>query len=549
MLGMGKTVEAAPAAFEVTREVPVYDNRSGALVEVGRLLPGETFKIESDFGANWWKIRWANYYGYVAKSYTKPVNNVSYKNDAAALATVKDQLVFTGTTDVHDNKTQAPHLVPFAKILAGQKYPIYSVMGAWYGIELNGRLGFIHNSKVQVEKGTTTPTKPTTPTGTGKLSLVETTSYAPATDLRRGNKPMEMVNFYKGTQLQIVDAPDQYTDKYVKIRWGKTYLYMNKKHVKEINKSNENFKDDTRVSKQFIIPKGPTTNTIYASRNGKLNAFAKLDTNRRYPVLRTEGQWYIVSFGGREGYIHNTKVNKDRGVPVLMYHHVLPNKDLGYFRNKSTTVSAEQFSSEMNYLKTANFETVTLEDFRRYLRQEITLPAYAVVITFDDGLLSTKHYAYPVLKQHGFKAAQFLITQRNNDASLQQKFSPNLLQALNWQDTRDMSDIFTFEGHTNNLHNLINGKTSNVLTVSNAQLLEDLRKNINSLPQGSRAFAYPFGQFNNTTVQLVRQAGFDLAFTTREGYNSPFENPYMIKRVYSTQAVNLAQYKRMVSPF
>lgn len=242
-------------------------------------------------------------------------------------------------------------------------------------------------------------------------------------------------------------------------------------------------------------------------------------------------------------------MNKDRGVPVLMYHHVLPNKDLGYFRNKSTTVSAEQFSSEMNYLKTANFETVTLEDFRRYLRQEITLPAYAVVITFDDGLLSTKHYAYPVLKQHGFKAAQFLITQRNNDASLQQKFSPNLLQALNWQDTRDMSDIFTFEGHTNNLHNLINGKTSNVLTVSNAQLLEDLRKNINSLPQGSRAFAYPFGQFNNTTVQLVRQAGFDLAFTTREGYNSPFENPYMIKRVYSTQAVNLAQYKRMVSPF
>ena len=138
-----------------------------------------------------------------------------------------------------------------------------------------------------------------------------------------------------------------------------------------------------------------------------MQPFAILDTNRRYPILRKEGAWYVTVLGGREGYIHSSKVAIDRGVPVMMYHHVLKEHELGRFKNLSTTVTDVQFTKEMQYLKSKNYETITVDELWRFMRNEITLPAYSIVLTFDDGLLSTREYAYPVLKTMALKLHNF----------------------------------------------------------------------------------------------------------------------------------------------
>lgn len=534
------SAEAAKPIIEITDDVPVYDNRTGQLVEVGYLVKGETFTIVEDYGKNWWKIRWDDYYGFVAKNRTAVVNAVTYRN-ATKRAPVQQQLTALQDSKVMDNQTEPGVLRPFAIIKQGQKYASIRKMGNWYGVEMNGRLGFIHASNVEV----TTPAKPPVAKPTNKTGY--TTAYTEVVDFRR-DKPASVMYLYANTPIQYVDDPgDAHFNTHVKVKWGDAFVYVSRKAIKEQNVAPTRFTTRSPNGK-FIIPYNSQRNHIYTNESGKLVAYAHLNTNQRFPLIRTEGKWYVTVIAGREGYIHESHAALDRGVPVLMYHHVLPERDLGFFKHKSTTVTSDQFAAEMAYLKSQNYETVTLTDFRRYLKREITLPANALVLTFDDGLLSTREYAYPVLKKYNFKAAQFLITARNDSANPAQVFSPTVLQTLSWQDVNRMGDVFSFEGHTHNLHNII-GSTSQVLMVSNNQLATDLQNNITRLPKGPRAFAYPFGQFNATTVQLVKNAGFDLAFTTREGYNSPYENPYYIKRVSSNQSVTLEQYKRMVRPY
>lgn len=542
------TAQAAKPIIEVTQNVPVYDNRTGQLVEIGQLVQGETFTVEKSYGDNWWQIRWSNHYAYIAKNRTKQVKAVNYRN-ATAIAPAKQIVTANRDVSIMDNKTVAGTLKAFAVLKQGQTYPVISKMGNWYGIELNGRLGFVYHTNVDATSTPTPQPKPpvTTPPSKPVAKTGFTTTYTEVIDFRR-DKPMTVARLYGNTPIQYVDDPaDSRYKTHVKVQWGDAPVYMRRSHVKEQTVAANRF-TTLRPTGKFIIPYNSQSNHIYTNESGKLVAFGHLDTNQRFPLIRTEGNWYVTVIGGREGYIHNSKAALDRGVAVLMYHHVLPERDLGFFKHKSTTVTSEQFRQEMAYLNSQNYETITLDEFRRYLKRQITLPANSVVLTFDDGLLSTREYAYPVLKKHNFKAAQFLITARNDAANPKQVFSPNVLQALSWQDVTNMSDVFSFEGHTYNLHNLL-GKTSNVLTVSNAQLAADLKRNISSLPKGPRAFAYPFGQFNANTVQIVKNAGFDLALTTRLGYNSPYEDPFYIKRVSSDQSVSLEQYKRMVRPY
>jgi peptidoglycan/xylan/chitin deacetylase (PgdA/CDA1 family) len=43
-------------------------------------------------------------------------------------------------------------------------------------------------------------------------------------------------------------------------------------------------------------------------------------------------------------------------------------------------------------------------------------------------------------------------------------------------------------------------------------------------------FCYPNGDANDTVLEVVKQAGFEMAVTTRSGMNVPGEDPYLLKR-------------------
>lgn len=540
MLPATLEVQASSTVIEINEETAVYDNRSGSLIQVGTLSAGQTFIVKKDYGANWWQIRWGDFDGYVSKRQTTIVPEKTYINDIKWPVKVTNYITATGVTPIFDNTDSK--LVQFATLSEGVKYPIYSKSGDWYGIAVNSRLGFVHKKYVAEEGTTVQPTPP--PVQSGQNSYIEATENASLYDFRRQNKTMVIATLLKGQQLKVENADDP---TYVKVRWGKTFVYAEKSKVKFVNTpSYNNIGMDSEVKKQHFIPISGNSE-IYDKSTGKLIPFAKLDTNHRYPILREDGSWYVTTIGGREGYIHSSKIALDRGVPVLMYHHLLKAHELGRFTNVSTTMTDTQFANEMQYLKNKNYETVSIYELQQFMRNEITLPAYSIVLTFDDGLLSTLEYAYPILKQHGFKATQFLITHRNEHEPTDRTFDYKDLQAISRPDMENMRDVFTYESHTYNLHDMV-GKTGSMLLTPYHEVVQDLKRSLTIIPD-AKAFAYPFGQYNINTIDAVKEAGFTMAFSTKPGYNNPDDDLYQIKRLYSDQKTTFAQYQKMVLPY
>ncbi|QDP99501.1 polysaccharide deacetylase family protein [Lysinibacillus fusiformis] len=549
LLPFAQEAQANNKVIQINEEATVFDNRSGSLVQEGTLSAGQTFVVTKDYGANWWQIRWGGHYGYVDKRYTTVVPTTMYKNTVPADVKIKDYIVATSVAPIYDNTGNK--LVQFATLSEGVRFPIYSRMGTWYGIAVNGRLGYVHSKFVEEEKGeesTNTSTKPTEkpkPTLPSKQNgYIEAVENTVLYDLRRENHVMAIATLLKGQQLEVTNAEDA---TYVQVRWGKTFVYAEKSKVKFVHTpAYKNIGKDNAVQNQYFIPISGN-NDIYDRSSGSLQPFAKLDTNRRYPILRKEANWYVTTLGGREGYIHSSKVAMDRGVPVMMYHHFLKDHELGRFKNVSTTMTDTQFANEMQYLKNKNYETVSTDELLRFMRNEITLPAYSIVLTFDDGLLSTREYAYPVLKKHGFQATQFLITYRNEYSPAEQMFDYKDLQAISRQDMANMQDVFMYESHTYNLHDIV-GNKGKMLLVPYHEVVQDLQRSLTIIP-GAKAFAYPFGQYNSNTIYAVKEAGFTMAFSTIPGYNNPYDDVYQIKRLYSDQKTTFAQFQKMVSPF
>ena len=223
-------------------------------------------------------------------------------------------------------------------------------------------------------------------------------------------------------------------------------------------------------------------------------------------------------------------------IPVLMYHHILPNP--GYI-----TVTVANFRQQMEWLKENDYHTLSANEFALIMSGQIKKPKKAVLITFDDGWKDNFIYAYPILKSCGHKAVLFTVTKWIEAASLKQSIYKPLdhyscIKALNtspeqavcsWTELKLMSDVFTFSPHTHShdIENLTNLNTWKEDLLTNIDLLKK------HLAKHSRTdfLCWPRGKYNSLLVNLAKDLGFNYLFTCNRGPNIPLKSNGAIKRL------------------
>ncbi len=141
-----------------------------------------------------------------------------------------------------------------------------------------------------------------------------------------------------------------------------------------------------------------------------------------------------------------------------------------------------------------------------------------VSIVFDDGRRSSYDIALPILDNAGLKSSHFIVTGRMGAGF------PGFIK------TNEVLDIQS-RGHEVGSHT----RTHRDLTLLSAseQLSEISGSRQDLLNIGIsevKSFAYPFGSFNNSVVQTVKNSGYLGARATIDGDNLRNENPYLIKR-------------------
>lgn len=341
-----------------------------------------------------------------------------------------------------------------------------------------------------------------------------------------------------GIKFAII-SEDEY---YYELLFGETKVYV-KKMGEVVNESTiETIANNASVG---AIKTNAVTN-IYKESNVSSKILLQLEAGYRYPILGKIDEWFIVKMGEQIGYINTQTVQIDVGIPVLTYHHILPEAQLNQFKNVSTTVTAKAFEEQMAYLATNDYTTIESNDIYEYLEGRKILPANSVLITFDDGLLSSKEYAYPILNKYQFKAIQHIISIRKDLAKGIQKFNPNKLQFLTDEEMTLMSDVFIYEAHTFNLHIWDEvTKSSRLMEVSAEELRDDLRQNLEDIPTAI-AFAYPFGQNKEETIEVIKELGFFIGFTTVQGYANMLDSRYKINRYGPTQKTTMSEFIKYV---
>ena len=283
---------------------------------------------------------------------------------------------------------------------------------------------------------------------------------------------------------------------------------------------------------------------VYEAPNNTSAQLLQLEVGFRYPVMGQADDWFLVKVGEQTGYIHKQTVQLDEGIPVLVYHHVLPK---ALMKTTTSTVSAESFEQQMDYLAAHQFKTIDSYELYEYKEGRKIFPVNTVLITFDDGLLSTKEYAYPLLKKHQFKAIQHIISSRTDRTEGIQTFDPEgNLQFFTEDEMAFMSDVFIYEAHTFDLHFLNEEtKAGKLMDVSAEELEVDLRKNLEEIPTAI-SLAYPFGQYTEESIEVLKDLGFLLGFTTKPGYANMEDSNYKIKRFGLTEVVMMEDFIKYV---
>ena len=223
------------------------------------------------------------------------------------------------------------------------------------------------------------------------------------------------------------------------------------------------------------------------------------------------------------------------GLPVCMYHYVYdendPPEDL--YNRFGNYISQQELEKELNWLNEEGYYFPTWKEVREYIDGELMLPDKSIVITFDDGSRSFLDYGIPVLEKCRVPSTSFVITSNDGENKI-----------AGYQ-----SDYVTYQSHSDNMHrpggNIGHGGIFTALSYDEA--LADLQKSI-EICGSSDAFAYPYGDYNDSCRQVVEDAGFLCAVTTQAGKAYPGDNPMLLPRVRMSLGQSLDQFISMVQP-
>ncbi len=309
------------------------------------------------------------------------------------------------------------------------------------------------------------------------------------------------------SNIELSLSKDEYLDKgYFKINdldYYIDYKDIKEKELSDVDNSWKNYipfnesivtetvtklyKDDKLI---YSINEGMTLPIIFKNSNN----YGVVYKDKLFNVLKEEVS-VIKS--------NNTELKHTNGISALVYHatydHTNQEEKVKCINANSTICLSDiQFDEQMKYLKDNNFYTATMKDVELFVDGVVQLPEHTVVITIDDGYFADA--AVKVLEKYDLHATLFLIGV--------------LSEVDEWKTDAWYSKSLELHSHTYHMHDpgkCPGGQGSPLKCLDKDILLADLKKSREQL-NGSTIFCYPFFEYNDYAINVLKEAGFTMAF-------------------------------------
>lgn len=183
---------------------------------------------------------------------------------------------------------------------------------------------------------------------------------------------------------------------------------------------------------------------------------------------------------------------------ILMYHR------FGEDKFPSTNSTMEQFTSHVEELRKSKYNIIRLDKGIEGIKNK-NLKDRSISITIDDAYLSVYKKAWPILKKFNIPFTLFVST------DVIDRKLPNY---MNWDQIRELMDYGVIIGSQTkshpHLHRLSQKQILYEIEYSNKRFIEELGFKPN-------LFAYPYGEYDLKTLEIIKGSGFDAAFGQHSG--------------------------------
>ena len=223
--------------------------------------------------------------------------------------------------------------------------------------------------------------------------------------------------------------------------------------------------------------------------------------------------------------------SKNNCVTVINYHGIEPE----FFKN---------FKSQIHWLN-RNYKIITPNEFKAYMNGEVKFNEHCILITFDDGFISSYDSIQKVLNPLGIKILFFIPSIFLNSSNIKyekiisKNFFSGTLDSRNFPDCYKPINNNKIQKLINQGHN-IGGHTHshcNVLNINSEELLNEeiiypisIYKKMFNI--NLESFAFPYGRINHINNYLLKQISinYSYCFSNIRGTNCNETSVFAIKR-------------------
>ncbi len=217
-------------------------------------------------------------------------------------------------------------------------------------------------------------------------------------------------------------------------------------------------------------------------------------------------------------------------VPIIMYHQV-KSDSLG-----KDAISPFEFESDLKFLSENNYNTITMSQLIDYVYNNVKLPDNPIILSFDDGYLSTYKNVYPLLQKYKMKIVLSIVGKSTDDFSRVNDTNVSYAH-LTWSQINEMreSGLVEIQNHTYNMHKIVNGrygcgqKYHEPLPEYEKALKNDVltfQDRCNEMIGWTpTTFTYPYGKYNDNSENILRSLGYKATLSCRYGVNQINNDP------------------------
>ena len=222
----------------------------------------------------------------------------------------------------------------------------------------------------------------------------------------------------------------------------------------------------------------------------------------------------------------NNALEEASSIPVTCYHFIyLPGDDTC---NEIICHSQAQIESHFTYLTQNNYFSINTTELRLFIEGKLRLPKNTILITIDDGARAEKFI--PLLEQYKLNATLFLVS--------------------SWYPKENFaSPYMEIASHTHNLHTggkCPGGQGGWIKCLEHDALLADFVTSRQTL-DNTEAFCYPFYEYNNYSISVLKEAGFKMGFAGGQKKVTRGIDLFNIPRITIHNSTSLSEYINYVS--